>query len=235
MSKTIFTVILALFATCTFAAEPLKTEEQRTLYAVGLAVAKSLTVFDLTPSDLEFVRQGLVDGATGRKPEVELAAYNEKIQILAKARRKALGEKLAGAGKEYLEKAALEKGAVKTPSGMVFTSLVEGKGISPAGDAIVTVNYRGSLVDGREFDSSARHGKPLEFKLGDVISCWIEGLQMMKPGGKARFVCPPNLAYGDTGAGEMVLPGATLVFDLELLAVKPADAPLPPPASPSKN
>jgi FKBP-type peptidyl-prolyl cis-trans isomerase FkpA len=87
------------------------------------------------------------------------------------------------------------------------------------------VNYRGTLPDGKEFDSSYKRGQPLEFRLDGVIKCWSEGLKMMKPGGKAKLVCPSSIAYGDTGAGEMILPGATLVFEVELLEVKPAVKP----------
>lgn len=104
---------------------------------------------------------------------------------------------------------------------MVYTSLVEGKGVSPKGSDVVKVNYRGTLIDGTEFDSSYKRKQPLEFRLDNVIKCWVEGLQKMKPGGKAKLVCPPNLAYGDNGAGERILPGATLSFEVELLGVNP--------------
>ena len=147
-----------------------------------------------------------------------------KIQELARSRRKALGEKQGSTGKDFLEKAAKEKGAFKTASGMVYTSLTEGKGASPKATDLVKVNYRGTLPDGKEFDSSYKRGKPLDFKLDNVIKCWIEGLQMMKPGGKAKLVCPPDLAYGENGAGEMILPGATLAFEVELLETKPVEA-----------
>jgi FKBP-type peptidyl-prolyl cis-trans isomerase FkpA len=200
--------------------EPALTDEQKTLYAIGLSVSRSLSVFDFTPAEFEYVRQGLADAQNGRKSEIDLPAYNGKIQELAKARRKALGEKQVGAGKEFLEKAAAEKGAVKTSSGMVYLSLVEGKGASPKATDIVKVNYQGTLVDGKEFDSSYKRGKPLEFKLDNVIKCWTEGVQKMKPGGKAKLVCPPSLAYGETGAGETILPGATLAFEVELLEFK---------------
>jgi FKBP-type peptidyl-prolyl cis-trans isomerase FkpA len=232
--------VLVLTGTTLFAAEPpAMTDEQKTLYAIGVSVARSLSVFDLTPSEFDYVKQGLVDAQSGKKSDVDQASYNSKIQELAKARRKALGEKQAGDGKDFLEKAAKEKGAVKTASGMVYISLSEGKGESPSSDAVVKVNYRGTLVDGKEFDSSYKRGKPLEFKLNNVIKCWVEGVQMMKPGGKAKLVCPPNLAYGDNGAGELILPGATLAFEVELLDAKPAEAVKPPvsiaPAEPAKK
>ena len=216
------TALFSLLAgTALHAAEPsAMTEEQKTLYAVGVSVSRSLTVFDLTPAELEYVKQGLADAQSGKKTGVELSAYTGKIQELAKARRKIAGDKQIGAGKEYLTKAAKEKGAVKTDSGMVYTSLVEGKGGSPKADDIVKVNYRGTLVNGTEFDSSYKRGRALEFKLSNVIKCWTEGVQKMKPGGKAKLVCPPQLAYGDNGAGETILPGATLTFEVELLEFK---------------
>ena len=216
-------VALLLAGASLYAAEPAAmTEEQKTFYAIGFSVARSLAVFDMTPAEFEHVKQGLTDAQSGKKSDIEPASYNIKIQELAKARRKALGEKQVGAGKDFLEKAAKENGAVRTASGMVYTSLVEGKGESPKAADVVKVNYSGTLSDGREFDSSYKRGKPLEFKLDNVIKCWTEGVQNMKPGGKAKLVCPPNLAYGDNGAGEMILPGATLAFEVELLEVKQA-------------
>ncbi len=212
--------LMVLLAAPAFAAEEPKTEEQKTLYAVGLLVAQSLSVFALTPSELEFVKQGLMDAMSGKKPAVELSAYSEKVQELARTRRKTLGERMAATNKEYLDKAAAEKGAVKTSSGLVFLSLKEGSGASPGPSDAVKVNYRGTLVDGTEFDSSYKRGVSAELHLTSVIKCWTEGLQMMKPGGKARLVCPASLAYGEKGAGDLILPGATLIFEVELLEVK---------------
>ena len=216
-------IVTFLFAATSFAAEAPKPADQKTLYAIGLSVARSLYVFDLTPSELAVVQQGIADAFSGKQPEPGLLSYNQKIQDLALARRKALGEKQTGAGREFLEKSAKEKGARKTASGMIYTSLAEGKGEPPKADDVVKVNYRGTLIDGKEFDSSYKNRRPLEFKLTNVIKCWIEGMQLMKPGGRAKFVCPPALAYGDNGAGELVLPGATLAFEVELLEVKKAD------------
>jgi FKBP-type peptidyl-prolyl cis-trans isomerase FkpA len=235
----LFTRILtaaALLVTCTsaFAAEaPALTEEQKTLYAIGISVSSSLSVFDLSPAEFEYVKQGLIDAQAGRKSDVDPASLTVKIQELAKIRRKALGEKQAAAGKIFLEQAAKEKGAIKTASGMVYTSLTEGKGESPKAADVVKVNYRGTLIDGKEFDSSYKRGKPLEFKLDNVIKCWTEGVQQMKPGGKAKFVCPSNLAYGEKAAGELILPGATLAFEVELLEVKPAVTASPGSAAPA--
>jgi FKBP-type peptidyl-prolyl cis-trans isomerase FkpA len=211
-----FTLLLALPS---FAQTVAKTEEQKTIYAVGLVIAKQIEVFNFTPEELAIVQQGITDAGTGKTPEIDLAAYNEKVQILARARRKAEGDKLAVAGKEFLEKAAKEQGAVKTASGLVYISLDAGKGDSPKATDTVKVNYRGTLIDGKEFDSSYKRGKPIEFKLDGVIKCWTEGLQKMKPGGKAKLVCPPETAYGENGAGALILPGATLQFEVELIEV----------------
>ncbi len=222
-----FTVFIALYlflclslTTPLYASDAPKTEEQKTLYAIGLSVGRTLGAFSLTPAELETVKQGITDSVTGKKPAVELSEYNNKIQEMARSRRKAQGDKQAPQNKAALDKAAAEKGAVKTASGMVYVSQKEGTGSKPAATDTVRVNYRGTLPDGKEFDSSAKRGKPLEFKLDKVIKCWTEGLQMMKPGGKAKLVCPASLAYGEVGAGELILPGATLIFEIELLEVK---------------
>jgi FKBP-type peptidyl-prolyl cis-trans isomerase FkpA len=217
--KTLFTVLVSLlFALPAFAEEP-KTEEQKTLYTIGLIVARQLGVFSLTPGELDWVKAGISDGTGGGKTYVEIAAYNDKVQELARARRKAQGEKQALAGKAFQEKAAAEKGAVKTESGLIYLSLKEGTGAAPQTTDTVKVHYRGTLPDGKEFDSSYKRNKPIDFKLDGVIKCWTEGLQKMKPGGKAKLVCPPAIAYGDAGAGDAILPGATLVFEVELLEV----------------
>jgi FKBP-type peptidyl-prolyl cis-trans isomerase FkpA len=111
-------------------------------------------------------------------------------------------------------------GPLTTKSGLVYQSLKEGTGASPAATDTVTVHYRGTLADGREFDSSHKRGQPAEFPLNRVIACWTEGVQMMKPGGKARLTCPPAIAYGERGAGSVIPPNATLQFEVELLSVK---------------
>ena len=110
---------------------------------------------------------------------------------------------------------------VTTPSGLVYQSLAEGKGTSPAATDTVKVHYRGTFPDsGKEFDSSYKRGEPIEFPLSGVIACWTEGVQKMKPGGKAKLTCPPAIAYGARGAGGVIPPNATLMFDVELLDVK---------------
>jgi FKBP-type peptidyl-prolyl cis-trans isomerase FkpA len=116
-------------------------------------------------------------------------------------------------------KAAKEPGAEVTASGLVFRSLKAGSGASPQASDKVRVHYRGTLPDGKEFDSSYARGQPAEFPLDRVIKCWTEGVQRMKVGGKAKLVCPSSIAYGERGAGAVIPPNATLVFEIELLAI----------------
>ncbi|MDY0107927.1 MAG: FKBP-type peptidyl-prolyl cis-trans isomerase [Giesbergeria sp.] len=109
---------------------------------------------------------------------------------------------------------------VTTPSGLIFQSLKEGMGAAPAATDTVKVHYRGTFPDGKEFDSSYKRGEPTEFPLNRVIPCWTEGVQRMKPGGKAKLICPPSIAYGERGAGGVIPPNATLHFEIELVSVR---------------
>ena len=220
MSRFIVMALITLLAVPSFAADTAANQDENTLYAIGMIVARQLSVFSLTPAEQETVKRGLMDGYSGSKQGFDLNSYQEKVQELAKTRRKVQGDKLAAAGKQFLEAAAKEKGVQKSDSGMLYQSIKEGEGVSPGPTDSVKVNYRGTLPDGKEFDSSYKRGNPLEFRLDGVIKCWTEGLQKMKPGGKAKLVCPPTIAYGDAGAGELILPGATLVFEVDLLEVK---------------
>ena len=115
--------------------------------------------------------------------------------------------------------AAKEPGAVATPSGLVYQSLREGGGASPTAADVVKVNYRGTLANGTEFDSSYKRNAPAQFPLNGVIPCWTEGVQRMKVGGKAKLTCPAAIAYGARGAGGTIPPNATLQFEVELLEI----------------
>jgi FKBP-type peptidyl-prolyl cis-trans isomerase FkpA len=120
-----------------------------------------------------------------------------------------------------LPSALAQSAPVTKPSGLVFQSLVDGKGASPAATDVVKVHYRGTFpADGKEFDSSYKRGEPTEFPLNGVIPCWTEGVQLMKVGGKAKLTCPPAIAYGTRGAGAVIPPNATLNFEIELIGVK---------------
>jgi FKBP-type peptidyl-prolyl cis-trans isomerase FkpA len=109
---------------------------------------------------------------------------------------------------------------VTTASGLIYQSLKDGSGTSPTATDTVKVHYKGTLLDGKEFDSSYKRGEPIEFPLNRVIPCWTEGVQRMKPGGKAKLTCPPGIAYGAAGAGGVIPPNATLNFEIELISVR---------------
>jgi FKBP-type peptidyl-prolyl cis-trans isomerase FkpA len=211
--------VLVALASGHVLAQDLKSDDEKTLYSLGAMLAKQLQTLELTPEQTELVKRGLNDVIAGKKPVVDPDAYQQKIQQFANSRRMAQAEKAAGAGRAFADKAAKEKGAVKTDSGLVYLSLKDGGGAAPKATDRVKVHYRGTLTDGREFDSSYARNEPAEFPLNGVIPCWTEGLQRMKAGGKARLVCPPEIAYGDRGAGNVIPPKATLVFEVELLEV----------------
>jgi len=118
-----------------------------------------------------------------------------------------------------LDAAAKEAGAQVTKSGLVYRALKEGSGANPGATDTVKVHYKGTFPDGKEFDSSYSRGKPIEFPLNRVIPCWTEGVQRMKLGGKAKLTCPSQIAYGERGAGGVIPPNATLVFEVELLGI----------------
>ena len=193
------------------------TDNDKVVYSLGLSIYRSLGQFDLTPAELEIVKQALTDAAAN-KPAVDLETYGPKIDGFATERsgRVASREKTASAA--YLTKAAAEPGAVKTDSGLIYKELKAGRGESPKATDTVKVNYRGTLTNGTEFDSSYKRNEPAEFPLNGVIKCWTEGVQKMKVGGKSQLVCPSDLAYGDQGRPS-IPGGATLVFEVELLSI----------------
>lgn len=210
----------SLFGSIALAAnsEP-KSEDQKTFYAIGILISNSLSTFDLSESELEMVKAGLTDGALHKKPKVDAVAYRTKIQALHQARLTAIAEREKKAGKAFMEKMAKEKGVTKTASGMLYAPIKVGSGASPTATDSVKVHYNGTLIDGSVFDSSVQRGQPATFRLNQVIRCWTEGLQLMKVGGKGKFVCPSELAYGDHGRPPKIPPGATLVFEVELLDI----------------
>jgi FKBP-type peptidyl-prolyl cis-trans isomerase FkpA len=195
----------------------LATDNDKTVYALGLAMARSIGQFDLSPSELEILERAITDAAAG-KPAIPLEQWGPKIQGLAKERQDRVASKQKVISQAYLAKAVLEPGAVKTDSGLIYREVRPGTGKSPVATDTVKVNYRGTLTDGVEFDSSYKRNEPASFPLNKVIKCWTEGLQKMKVGGKAVLVCPAELAYGDQPPPG-IPPGSTLIFDVELLEI----------------
>ncbi len=196
---------------------PLTTDTEKTIYALGLSIGQSLSQFNLTPAELDIVKRALTDSAA-KKPAVELSEWGPKIGPLQKQRGAEAAEQQKLASKAYLDKTTAQPGFVKTESGLIYKELRPGTGASPKASDTVKVNYRGTTIDGSEFDSSYARNEPATFPLTGVIRCWTEGVQKMKVGGKATLVCPSDIAYGDSGKGP--IPGnATLIFDIELLDI----------------
>ncbi|MGH8736770.1 MAG: FKBP-type peptidyl-prolyl cis-trans isomerase [Burkholderiales bacterium] len=213
-------VAIALTLVVGSAAAAEMTEHQKVFYAIGQALSGQVSVFALTPDELKVVQQGLHDGVTGARSAIDMTVYGPKIKLLAEEREAAAAKKSETQGSALLARAAAEKGATKGAGGIIYRSLREGSGASPKADDTVSVNYRGTLPDGEEFDSSYKRGKPTDLPLGGVIKCWSAGLQMMKVGGKAKLTCPPQTAYGERSVGGVIPPNATLTFEIELLAIK---------------
>ena len=212
------------------AAQELKTDQDKVLYALGAALAGTLQPFNLTPAELEIVKSGITDISLNRKPKIDPAEHMAKIQELRDQRAAGVSAAEKKAGESYVAKVAKEPGARKLESGVVVIPVKPGTGPSPKATDNVKVHYHGTLTDGTVFDSSVKRGQPASFPLNRVIACWTEGVQQMRVGGKSRLVCPAETAYGDRGAPPRIKPGATLVFEVELLAIEP---PSPPPGATS--
>lgn len=219
IARAVLPLLLMTASVASAASSDLATDEQKTLYALGLAISQSLGIFSLSESELDLVKSGLTDGVLKRPPKADLQAFGPKIQQLQHTRASAAAEVEKKAGVAFLTKAAAEKGATKTESGIVISTIKPGTGASPKATDTVKVHYHGTLIDGTVFDSSVKRGEPATFPLGQVIKCWTEGVQHIKAGGKSRLVCPSNLAYGDRGSPPMIKPGSTLIFEVELLEI----------------
>lgn len=224
MTKPLAAAVALLLAACTPPAAPAtpdpKTDAEKTQYAIGVIMAKQLELFHFTPTELEMVKRGLSDASTGKTVLADPQAMRAQIDQLAQASFKAQAARLGDKTKEVVDRAAAEKGAERTASGLIYVPLKEGTGPQPKETDTVRVHYTGTLTDGKVFDSSIPRGEPTEFPLNRVIKCWSEGVAKIKVGGKAKLVCPPALAYGDAGMPPTIPGGSTLVFEVELLGIK---------------
>jgi FKBP-type peptidyl-prolyl cis-trans isomerase FkpA len=197
-------------------------EDDKTLYTLGMLLGRNLGTFNLTADELEFVKSGLTDMVLKKEHKVDLDKYGPKVDALARKRGQERVEIEKAHAKTYLDQAGKEPGAVVTPSGMVFRTTTPGTGATPTPTDRVSVQYEGRLTDGTVFDSTKkRGGTPATFPLNGVIKCWTEGVGRMKVGEKAQLTCPSSIAYGDSGRPPTIPGGATLVFDVELVSIAP--------------
>ncbi len=215
----------------------LENDADKTFYAMGFMLGSNLQRLNLTDKEMSALYKGLSASAKNEKSDVDMAVYQQKIQGLFKERmdKAALQEKEGG--KTFLAKFSKEEGVKTTASGLAYKAIKEGTGATPGPEDVVEVHYHGTLQDGTVFDSSVERGQTISFPLNRVIKGWTEGLQLMKVGGKTKFVIPADLAYGDAGAPPKIPGGATLVFEVELFKVsKPGEeAKAPAPAAAPKK
>ncbi len=202
--------------------------EGKLSYALGQDIGRRLK--DLNANiDMKMFSKGVEDVLKGNPPSLSdeesantLKEFFGKVQADQARKAQETGEKNLKDGEAFLKENGTKKGVITTASGLEYTVLQEGTGASPKSTDTVTVNYSGKLLDGTEFDSSYKRGQPATFEVSHVIPGWVEGLQLMKAGGKYRLFVPAKLAYGERGAGQVIGPNAVLVFDVELMSVAPA-------------
>ena len=213
------TLVVGTMAGCgRFGGAP-KTEEDKTLYALGMIIGRNLADFNLTPKELDVVKAGMSDVVLKKKTVVEIDTYGPKVDALHTTRRQARGAIEKQKGQAAVEGAAREPGAVKTASGAIVRTVKPGTGPVPQPTDRVKVNYTGKLLDGTVFDSSKKQGQPVTFPLNGVIKCWTEGVGHMKVGEQAVLTCPADTAYGE-GGQRGIPPGSTLIFDVELISIE---------------
>jgi FKBP-type peptidyl-prolyl cis-trans isomerase FklB len=210
-------------------APPLETEKDKESYSIGYQVGRSMQT-DGVEVDFERLIQGLQDAINQKDPRVNEEEMRKLIVDLKKRSREAQLRKFqeqivknAQESEKFLEENRKKEGIKTTESGLQYKVLKEGDGITPGPEDFVKVNYRGTFIDGKEFDSSYAKGEPQKFQTDGVIKGWTEALQMMKVGSKWQLFVPPELAYGRGGMGQRIPPNKVLVFEIELLAVEKED------------
>jgi len=206
--------------------QELKTQKERISYVVGLEMANNLkkNMIDL---DVETLVRGVKDALSGAKPlmteqerKETIVALQNELQAKQQELTKAIAEKNKKEGEAFLAENKNKQGVITMPSGLQYKILADGKGKSPKATDAVSVNYRGMLIDGTEFDSSYKRGQPETFVVNRIIPGWTEALQLMKPGSKWQLFIPPDLAYGERGTGGPIGPNAVLIFEVELISIK---------------
>jgi len=204
----------------------LKDLRDKVSYSIGMNLGRDLKEqsIDIDP---ELLVAGIKDMLAGKEPLLTeeqvreaVTAFQKDLAAKQAEKAKSEGEKNLKAGEAFLAENAKKEGVTVLPSGLQYKVLTAGKGKKPKADSTVTVNYRGTLIDGKEFDSSFKRNEPVTFPVNGVIPGWTEALQLMEEGAKWQLFIPAKLAYGENGAGQVIGPNSTLVFEVELLKVQ---------------
>lgn len=203
-----------------------ESSQDRISYALGVNLGGNFAAQGLTVN-AEFLMQGLKDALadaplllTDEELRDAMLALRQEMQQKQQARMEEISRKNMSESNAFFEENGKKAGIVTLPSGLQYQMIQEGKGKKPGKDDTVTVHYSGTLLNGQEFDSSYKRGEPATFKVGGVIPGWTEALQLMKEGTKMKLFIPPQLAYGEHGAGPLIGPNAALIFDVELLKIE---------------
>jgi len=228
--------------TSTTATKPLTltTDRDKESYALGMNIAKGMKAqsVDIDPAIMARAMRDILSGAkpllTDDEMTAELKQLQEQIRAKQETARKDLGDKNLKEGQAFLAANRTKEGVVALPDGLQYKVLKEGNGAVPKPSDAIVCQYRGTLIDGTEFDSSAKHGGAVTFPVDRIIKGWSEALQRMPVGSKWQLFVPPDLAYGDRGAGQIIGPNAVLVFEIELMSIQPpqSQAPAPQPSTP---
>jgi len=231
--KRVLLMVPALLVGTAQAQVDLESEEARLGYALGMQVGESIKRLG-TEVDLDALTQAIRDTMTDQEPQLSMEEAGQVLMALrqqvqqqqqaAQAEQQAVMAEAAGenmaASQAFLEENQAKEGVQTTESGLQYRVMEQGEGATPGADDVVTVHYRGTLVDGTEFDSSYGRGQPATFPVGGVIPGWTEALQMMPVGSKYELYIPPELAYGESGAGGRIGPNEALIFEVELLDIQ---------------
>lgn len=204
-----------------------KDQREKLSYSIGLDIGKNLKKQEID-IDTKLLLKGLTEGLSGATPSLSeeeikevFTTFQKDMETKQNEKKLKLAEKNKTEGEAFLASNKTKKGVVTLPSGLQYQELTPGNGPSPTAADTVTVNYRGTLVDGTEFDSSYKRGQPLNIGVSGVIPAWTEALQLMKVGAKWQLFIPADLAYGTQGAGQVIGPNAVLIFEVELLGIEP--------------
>lgn len=203
-----------------------KTKKEKVSYGIGVNIGKNMKMQGLD-IDQGYLTQGIKDGLNNSKTAMSdkdmdetMKSFQQEMSTKMQAKQKIEGDKNKKEGEAFLEANKKKDGVITLPSGLQYKILKEGSGVKPTATQTVKCNYRGTLIDGKEFDSSYKRGEPTEFPVGQVIKGWTEALQLMPVGSKWQLYIPSNLAYGENGGGSMIGPNAVLIFDIELISIK---------------